>query len=424
MSINAAKQKMSFLASILESYESLLAGRIGNPEMTKEDYDQIDPEEIELIDIRWCLASGIRRAQCFMEITGRQCLDGSNTKLGFDKSKVACFQCKQKGHFKRECVNREVADHINPFHDDYYKKAIYHKNNEQLARSTLKQISEGSSREQTQDLVTTLDDEGFNWNKYLLKEKLAFVAEKKILQEKTLSERQFADIRLDEMQKAYDEAGRIGRWDKKRECYTDYKGNPIVDSSKVVYEDLLAVIPLSGEYYLKKDADKDYLSKLDKEIREVMTASLRKRDEERLQKNVEKMVDESKKTVEVGSGEGEQKDDESLKKIEEKVGEISQEKTCEKLKKPAGDAVAKKQQMIEEDQKHVAKEAEVPKTEVVTQTESSKLLNIIDNKTDEQCKKCMETCNACTENDKKKNIYKTKDMERSKIERVFNDKCK
>ncbi|MFS8003824.1 putative transcription factor interactor and regulator CCHC(Zn) family [Helianthus anomalus] len=57
-----------------------------------------------------------------MEITGRQCLEGSNTKLGFDKSKVTCFRCKQKGHFKRKCVNREVNDHINPFHDDYYRR--------------------------------------------------------------------------------------------------------------------------------------------------------------------------------------------------------------------------------------------------------------------------------------------------------------
>ncbi|KAJ0496280.1 hypothetical protein HanHA89_Chr13g0497881 [Helianthus annuus] len=43
MSINAAKQQMSFLASVLESYEGLVAGKIGNSELTKEDYDQIDP---------------------------------------------------------------------------------------------------------------------------------------------------------------------------------------------------------------------------------------------------------------------------------------------------------------------------------------------------------------------------------------------
>ncbi|KAJ0573286.1 hypothetical protein HanRHA438_Chr06g0264691 [Helianthus annuus] len=93
MSINAAKQQMSFLASVLESYEGLVAGKIGNSELTKEDYDQIDPEEMELTDIRWCLASCIRRAQRYMEITGKQSLGGPSTKLGFDKSKVTCFKC-------------------------------------------------------------------------------------------------------------------------------------------------------------------------------------------------------------------------------------------------------------------------------------------------------------------------------------------
>ncbi|KAJ0948206.1 hypothetical protein HanRHA438_Chr01g0024551 [Helianthus annuus] len=50
---SSAKQHIGLLASVLESYESLVAGRIGYPDMTKEDYDQIDPEELELIDIKW-----------------------------------------------------------------------------------------------------------------------------------------------------------------------------------------------------------------------------------------------------------------------------------------------------------------------------------------------------------------------------------
>ncbi|KAJ0953794.1 putative transcription factor interactor and regulator CCHC(Zn) family [Helianthus annuus] len=163
MSINAAKQQMSFLASILESYESLMAGRIGNPELTKENYDQRDPEEMKLIDIRWCLASGIRRAQLFMEITCRQDLGGLlSTKLGFYKLKATCFWCKQKGHFKRECVNREVVDHGNPFHDDYYKKAIYHIHTEHSSRENLKKISEGYQKKKTQALMKIYDDEGFN----------------------------------------------------------------------------------------------------------------------------------------------------------------------------------------------------------------------------------------------------------------------
>ncbi|KAJ0493117.1 putative transcription factor interactor and regulator CCHC(Zn) family [Helianthus annuus] len=124
----SAKQQMVFLASVLESYEGLVAGKIGNTNLTKEDYDQIDPEEMELIDIRWVMASAVRRAQRFMEITGRKTIGGPSTKLGFDKSKVTCFKCKQKGHFKRECKNAYADEAENPFRDDYYKKAIYHQN--------------------------------------------------------------------------------------------------------------------------------------------------------------------------------------------------------------------------------------------------------------------------------------------------------
>ncbi|KAM0043256.1 hypothetical protein Hdeb2414_s0010g00339131 [Helianthus debilis subsp. tardiflorus] len=70
------KQQMVFLASVLESYEGLIAGKIGNTNLTKEDYDQIDPEEMELIDIRWAMASAFRRAQRFIEITGRKTIGG------------------------------------------------------------------------------------------------------------------------------------------------------------------------------------------------------------------------------------------------------------------------------------------------------------------------------------------------------------
>ncbi|KAM0040073.1 putative transcription factor interactor and regulator CCHC(Zn) family [Helianthus debilis subsp. tardiflorus] len=116
------KHQMVFLASILESYESLVAGKIRNTNLTQEDYDQIDPEEMELSDIRWCMASVVRRAQRFMEITGRHSIGGASTKLGFEKSKVTCFKCKQKGHFKRECRNAASDETTNPFHDDYYKR--------------------------------------------------------------------------------------------------------------------------------------------------------------------------------------------------------------------------------------------------------------------------------------------------------------
>ncbi|KAJ0639579.1 hypothetical protein HanLR1_Chr16g0605371 [Helianthus annuus] len=93
-----AKSHMSLLVTVLESYGSLVAGRIGNPMLKKEDYDQIDAEEMELMDIKWCLASVLRIAEKFKQITGRDDFRDANVStLGFDKSKVTCFRYREKG---------------------------------------------------------------------------------------------------------------------------------------------------------------------------------------------------------------------------------------------------------------------------------------------------------------------------------------
>ena len=94
-SSDIAKQHMASLVTVLESYESLVVGRTGNPMLTKKDYDQIDSEELELMDIKWCLASVLRRAEKFKQITGRDDLrDAATSQLGFDKSKVTCLDRK------------------------------------------------------------------------------------------------------------------------------------------------------------------------------------------------------------------------------------------------------------------------------------------------------------------------------------------
>ncbi|MFS8016372.1 hypothetical protein Hanom_Chr15g01367851 [Helianthus anomalus] len=71
---------------------------------------------------------------------------------------------------------------------------------------------------------------------------------------------------IEETEKEYEEAKNYGRYDKKRECYVNSKGEPVVHPKEVVFNDVLAVIPLSGEYYSNVAKDKDYVKKLDKII--------------------------------------------------------------------------------------------------------------------------------------------------------------
>ncbi|MFS8020088.1 hypothetical protein Hanom_Chr15g01411431 [Helianthus anomalus] len=204
------------------------------------------------------------------------------------------------------------------------------------------------------------------------------------------------------MHEEFEDAKFYGRYDKKRECYINKNGDPVVHKREMVYKDVLADIPLSDEYYSNVTKDKTYLKRLDKIIRDVMTTSLKKRDKERMKKNVDELVKDLKKVAEK-----EKKEDKGADDVEvESLVEVDD-----------ADEVGEEQQKSEADQTQTAKKVEVPITEVNTSTESFEVLN----KTDEQCKKCIETCSACTEKDEK---FRTRDLEFTKIEKVFKEKCK
>ncbi|KAM0056060.1 putative transcription factor interactor and regulator CCHC(Zn) family [Helianthus debilis subsp. tardiflorus] len=251
---------MIFLALVLESYEGSVAGKIGNTNLTKEDYDQIDPEEMELIDIRWCMASVVRRAQHFMEITGRKSIGGPSTKLSFDKSKVTCFKCKQKSHFKRECRNAYVDESENPFREDYYKKAIYHQNKSEPPR--LKQVED--NKEKSRALAVIYDDEGYDWSKEVLPEEdavgYAFMAKNEPIpwkdnrneEQKYKHRKMLAESRIIRISGIYLEAKRARRWDSNRECYLDPYGNIAVDDKTLDLEAIIKEFKDEDDYWQNK----------------------------------------------------------------------------------------------------------------------------------------------------------------------------
>ncbi|GJQ95421.1 retrovirus-related pol polyprotein from transposon TNT 1-94 [Tanacetum coccineum] len=55
------------------------------------------------MDLRWQMAMLTMRARRFLKNTGRKFSMNVTETIGFDKSKVVCYNCHKKGHFAREC---------------------------------------------------------------------------------------------------------------------------------------------------------------------------------------------------------------------------------------------------------------------------------------------------------------------------------
>nr|GEV32006.1 ribonuclease H-like domain-containing protein [Tanacetum cinerariifolium] len=101
---------------------SFFASQSASPQLDNEDLNQIDVDDLEEMDLRWQMAMLTMKARRFLQKTGRNLGDNRPTSMGFNMSKLECYNYHRKGHFAREC--RSLNDSRRPDAVDPQRRTI------------------------------------------------------------------------------------------------------------------------------------------------------------------------------------------------------------------------------------------------------------------------------------------------------------
>ncbi|GKG06010.1 ribonuclease H-like domain-containing protein [Tanacetum coccineum] len=78
--------------------------------MDHEDLEQLDEFDLEEMDLKWQVAMISVRMKKFFKKTGRKLQFDTKEPVGFDKTKVECYNCHKTGQFARECRTKGNQD--------------------------------------------------------------------------------------------------------------------------------------------------------------------------------------------------------------------------------------------------------------------------------------------------------------------------
>ncbi|GJT53463.1 ribonuclease H-like domain-containing protein [Tanacetum coccineum] len=92
---------------------AFFASQPNSPQLVHEDLQQIHPDDMEEMHLRWQMAMLTMRTRRFLKNTGMRLTINGNETIGFDMSKVECCNCHKRGHFARECRAPRNQDNKN-----------------------------------------------------------------------------------------------------------------------------------------------------------------------------------------------------------------------------------------------------------------------------------------------------------------------
>ncbi|GJT81916.1 ribonuclease H-like domain-containing protein [Tanacetum coccineum] len=82
---------------------SFFVNQSNSPHLDNKELKQIDTDDLEEMDLKWQVAMLTMRVKRFLKKTGRNLNFNGKETVGFDKTKVECYNCHRRGHFAREC---------------------------------------------------------------------------------------------------------------------------------------------------------------------------------------------------------------------------------------------------------------------------------------------------------------------------------
>ncbi|GJR27123.1 ribonuclease H-like domain-containing protein [Tanacetum coccineum] len=138
---------------------SLLANQSSCPQLDHEDLEQIDEYDLEEMDLKWQVAMISMRMKKFYKKTGRKLQFDAKEAVGFDKTKVECYNCHKTGHFARECRFKGTQDNR--------RREPWNSGNKDGSRSGQKEDSKA---------LVTVDGEGVDWSHHSEHEDYALMA--------------------------------------------------------------------------------------------------------------------------------------------------------------------------------------------------------------------------------------------------------
>ncbi|GKB18206.1 ribonuclease H-like domain-containing protein [Tanacetum coccineum] len=82
---------------------SFFANQSNSLQLDNEDLEQIVTDDLEEMDLKWKVVMLTMRVKRFLKKTRRNLNFNGKETVGFDKTKVKCYNCHRRGHFAREC---------------------------------------------------------------------------------------------------------------------------------------------------------------------------------------------------------------------------------------------------------------------------------------------------------------------------------